>query len=559
MRTLLLQFRLDLTACRSLLLSWIVLLILYATGAAWFLHASAHTPTVRFPIGDWIAMGDSLYLLGGVLALWVVLRDPPADPNAFWQARPLQWSHLLVAKALVIGLLLFLPLLAVCAVLLVSAGDFGVLPAAAADLVRTRLPLILLFAAAAAVSRSLEQSLLVLATIAGTAFAVAIAWFSFGDGPRTVGVLTDLQGAWSRLFERGTVLATLTAVLWAQYAKRRIRFTIGIGVTVLILTLALDAGSWATRTRMKTAATLPHSEQPDFTIGISDNEPLWKKDGETGVMVGIVATLAIDDPPPPFVAIPQFFGHSEVRFPDGTIRNPHPSVDAWNPEHPVYRATFGAAVPTCTILNLNPWRVPTTPYVTLADFNSMRTRMITRDWPSGRETVLPSYGPEKDQGRVGTFHGRLHVEIQRMDPITRLPLKPGRHGSGPGERLMILGAAGYTSQGTVVNLRIRYLRLADVEARLHNASFLLVHNDRKEAYVSTFVGRMRGVDIHPYRQVDMQVFYRTGRDGDDQSIDQQWLEGAEVLAVHRKRLGTVVKDLQVENIRLWPDETDEAN
>jgi hypothetical protein len=251
----------DLYRLRWALLLWIVAIAseLELASIQATLDVEGHVP---FYMAAWTLGNMFIPLIGYGLIMGLQDDDPVTEGDAFWMTRPITGGRLLSAKALVLGLLCFVPVL-VCAPFWIS-HNFGLalLGRSSAEVLWRQMLISLLAVPLAVVSSSgakfVTNTLIGAVTLLGMALLHRLLG---GSSPSEIPGSAVVHRGW--LILAVWLIASATTAL-NQYYRRRTRFSATILVAAVITCFALSSG-WYVSGPFPTESEAPREAPPDMT------------------------------------------------------------------------------------------------------------------------------------------------------------------------------------------------------------------------------------------------------------------------------------------------------
>jgi hypothetical protein len=488
-------------------------------------------------------------LLRIVLVGVVVQTHPLVGSDAFWTTRPIPPRSLLASKLVLLGVLTVVAPAFARAALMAAYGVPAALIGKIA--VETALSqtfwLVVLMAAASLTSNLTRLALLCGGALVALAVIIAataaIMFARIDDGPTSAGTAGTEEPTAMIVF---TVLATISAValLAVQYRDRsRIR-SIPVGVAGLFLAVVVSwAWPWPVLAPKVEVPAWAASESalrlvaPGETVEVNEDVPMfsqrtaWRSAHAqlrlTGVEPGWSADVGVLD------ATLQLDGGTTLASAAPGYPVPVPIGDE---EHPT-RGVVGRLLRAQRVVDSFPPRVASTIVFFLRDAEFSRLAPAT-----------------------GSYRGRFHVTLTRHDIEARLPLRSGATHHGGAYRVVVDDVE--RTSGSV-SILARESDAASIFDRrpAHRFDFYLRHERSGEAVLGNglplgeeFVfgrflpfGIYGSVQTSGFRARGLLIRFPPGRgaEGVPLSIDDRWVEEAELVVLRATREGSVERTLEI--------------
>ena len=251
----------DLYRLRWVLLLWVVAIAgeLALASIQATLDVEGHVP---FYMAAWTLGNLFIPLIGYGLVMGLQDDDPVTEGDAFWMTRPITGARLLSAKALVLGLLCFVPVL-VCVPFWLS-HNFGLalLGRSSAEALWGQMLISLLAVPLAVVSSSgarfVTNTLIGAVTLLGLALLYRLL---SGSGPSGISGPALVHRGWLIL---AVWLVASAAMALNQYCRRQTKFSAAILAAAVAACFALSKG-WYPGGPFPTEPEKPRAARPEMT------------------------------------------------------------------------------------------------------------------------------------------------------------------------------------------------------------------------------------------------------------------------------------------------------
>ena len=506
-------------------------------------------------------------LLAGLLLPLIVHTHPAVGTTAFWMTRPLPPATLVRSKLLLL-LTLFLGVPAICdAVMMLFYGvPTGDLWLALLEASLQRGTLIMAIASIAVLTRNLAGFALALSGIVVTCAVVIAAWIVLSmlraEERAGYAILTATTGdslSLRRSFtpgSRGDLLATAVAIaagillISLQYRTRNTRRTIGIGLAALGIVFAIPP-AW-----------------PRPILQANPELPTWTQDWSAARIVNLDMSVNVERGP-------EIDGPSGWRIARGRVQMegvPPGWLAVTRLKSAVVSTGTGVitseAIGHAAVLNSSRRGQQETPLSTALKHHLGVDTVIWGGLYSGETLVflsVPSQ-PALDREFVGGYRGEFAVDLEEMSVAAVLPLDRTSMFQSGALRVTFTGHRWFDS-GVHVRYRISDIHSSRFDARPADSyQFYLRSPSRKQAVGGHTSGgapyfaprlELRGVyapSASPFYADLREMTFSTqyfGRN-DAVSVDQSWMNDAEIVIVRVRRVGTITRTLEIPQLRFVP-------